>query len=73
MGTKYLVYKGVSVTIAKNGTAFSDYPNIPNIVKRIGWRFPETTRVLSDNKRYRVYYPKKCLGRLFTDIDIVMP
>ena len=73
METNYIKYKGVSVTIATNGTAFVDYPNKPDIVNKIGWRMTDTTReLLSDPERYRVYYPKDSLGRLFTDIENVM-
>lgn len=73
MKTASITYKNVSVTISKKGTAFADYSNIPSVVKKIGWRMPDTTRELtSDNSRYRVYYPKDSLGRLFTDIDMVM-
>lgn len=73
METKHIKYLGVSVTIATNGTAFADYPNEPQIVEQIGWRMPDTTReLLSDPNRYRVYYPKNSLGRLFADIEWVM-
>ena len=73
MKTNHVKYQGVSVTIATNGTAFADYPNNPQIVQKIGWRMPDTTReLLSDPERYRVYYPKNSLGRLFTDIENVM-
>lgn len=73
METKYINYKGASITISKNGTAFVDYPNRPDIVERIGWRIPNTTRELvSAPNIYRVYYPKNSLGKLFTDIEIVM-
>lgn len=73
MKTASITYKNVSVTISKKGTAFADYPNIPSVVKKIGWRMPDTTRELtSDNSRYRIYYPKDSLGILFTDIDMVM-
>lgn len=73
MKTTSITYKNVSVTISKRGTAFADYPNTPSIVEKIGWRMPDTTRKLtSDKSRYRVYYPKDSLGKLFTDIDTVM-
>lgn len=71
--TTYLKYRGVSITVAKNGTAFVDYQNTKDVIKKIGWRFPDTTRkLLSDPNRYRVYYPKNSLGKLFTDIEAVM-
>jgi hypothetical protein len=71
--TIYVNYMGAMVTIAIDGTAFVDYQNKPEIVGKIKWRVPETTRELSsDNSRFRVYYPKNSLGRLFTDIEVVM-
>lgn len=71
--TIYVNYYDVLVTISKDGTAFADYPNKQDIVQNIGWRMPDTTReLLSDPKRYRVYYPKNSLGKLFTDIEAVM-
>lgn len=73
MKTISFTYKNVSVTISKKGTAFADYPNTPTIVEKVGWRFPNTTRELtSDRSRYRVYYPEDSLGKLFTDIEMVM-
>ncbi|MDE5940431.1 MAG: hypothetical protein K2H37_15305 [Lachnospiraceae bacterium] len=32
-----------------------------------------TRELLSDPKRYRVYYPKNSLAQLFTDIEAIMP
>lgn len=70
--TSYVKYQGTSVTVAKNGTAFVDYPNEKNIICKISWRMPNSARLLSDKKRYRVNYPKNSLGRLFLDIEVVM-
>lgn len=73
MKTTSITYRNVSVTISKKGTAFADYPNTPSIVEEVEKEKPKTTRELtSDKSRYRVYYPKDSLGKLFTDIDTVM-
>lgn len=73
MKTISFTYKNVSVTISKKGTAFADYPNTTTIVEKVRCQSPNTTRELtSDRSRYRVYYPKDSLGKLFTDIEMVM-
>ena len=74
MKTSYVEnYKGVTVTVTKDGRAHADYPNTPAVARKISQRTSRTKRILkSDPKRHRVYYPKGVLGEVFTDIDAVM-
>lgn len=75
--TTYIIYRSVKVTFAKDDTAFADYPNEGDTAARVDSQVAKnnnTTReLLSDPKRYRVYYPKNSLGQLFTDIEAIMP
>jgi hypothetical protein len=72
--TSYIKYLDVSVTLKKDGTAFADYPNEKEIVAKIGEKMSDLTQeeLRSDSKRFRVYYSRNSLGRLFTDIENVM-
>jgi len=74
--TTYIVYFGVKVTFGIDDRSFADYPNEPAITQKVDKQIAEnknTTReLLSDSKRYRVYYPKNSLAQLFTDIEAVM-
>ena len=75
--TTYIEYRGVKVTFGKDDRAFADYPNNGNIKTSVDNQVAKnsnTTReLLSDPKRYRVYYPKNSLAQLFGDIEAIMP
>ncbi len=67
-------YLEVSVTIAKNKTSFADYPNTKETICKVSQRgVRRTARVLqSDKRRYRIYYKKNELSKLFDDIENIM-
>lgn len=75
--TTYIIYRDVKVTFGKDDRAFADYPNEGDMQTRVDNQVTKngnTTReLLSDPKRYRVYYPKNSLAQLFTDIEAIMP
>lgn len=73
MHTQYVKYKNTVATICKNGIGFVDYPNILKVMNYFKNNQLVTSRELSsDIRRYRVYYRKNQLGKIFNDIDAIL-
>ena len=70
--TQQIVYKDTTTVISKDGTSFVDYPNIDKVVLFFKNESVTSRELSSDSKRYRVYYGKDQLGKVFSDIDKVM-
>lgn len=71
--TSYIRYLGVSVTLHKDGVAHADYPNDPQIVREIKRQLSEKQRALkSDRTRYRVYFCKNSMAKIFEGIESIM-
>ncbi len=74
-GPVYGKYLDVHFTIAKDGTAHVDYPNTPEIRKRVDALIKDSGKKVelrSDPSRYQVHYPKDSIKQLLDDIDTVM-
>ena len=70
----YTKFNGVSITLGDDDRSFANYPNTPEIRKKVDKLIAKRHKrvLLSDPKTYRVYYNRKSFPQLFRDIKAVM-
>lgn len=66
-------YLGVKATIYQDDRSFADYPIEKKEEVDIQIPLKHKRELSSDKKHYRVYYCKREVGELFTDIETIMP